>query len=59
MDDGISKPGSGWEFFSSPPRPTVPATHKASYPMGTGRSFPGVRAAVTWSSALVFTDRRI
>jgi hypothetical protein len=31
-------------FFSSPQRPDLSGTHPASYPVGTGGSFPGFKA---------------
>jgi hypothetical protein len=37
---GGSSSSGGWEFFSSPT-----GAHPASYPMGTGGSFPGGKVA--------------
>jgi len=47
-----SRLGGGWEFFSSPPGPDVQSSsgsHPASYSMGTRCSFPGGKAAGSWS----------
>jgi hypothetical protein len=40
-----SIPGVGWDFFSSLPCPERLWTHTASYPVGTGGSFPGGKSA--------------
>jgi hypothetical protein len=48
----MGKPGRGWEFFSSPPRPDRSGGHSASYLMGTGGSVPASKAAGAWSWSL-------
>jgi hypothetical protein len=55
LDDRRSEFDSrrGWKFFSSPPRPDRLWAHPASYPMGTGGSFPGGKAARAWSWPLI------
>jgi len=45
LDDRGFESRQGWEFFSSPPRPEQLWDPPASYPMGTGGSFPGAKAA--------------
>jgi hypothetical protein len=45
LDDRGSILGRGWEFFSSPPHPDRFWAHPASYPMGTGCSFPRGKGA--------------
>jgi hypothetical protein len=42
-DDRSSIPGRGWEFFCSPPGPDGLWTHPASYPMGIGGSYTGLK----------------
>jgi hypothetical protein len=39
----------GVRFFSYPRRPDRSGAHPASYPMGTGGSFPGGKAPEAWS----------
>jgi hypothetical protein len=52
----------GWSrskrCFSPPHRPDRLVAHPASYPTGTGGSFPGGKAAGAWSSPLTSISRR-
>jgi hypothetical protein len=41
--------GGAWNFFLRHPLQTGSGSHSASYPMGTGSSFPGGKAAGSWS----------
>jgi hypothetical protein len=49
LDERGSIPSRDWEFFSSPPSLDRLWAHPASYPMSTGGSFSGGKAAGAWS----------
>jgi len=47
--ESFSLPGRGWEFSLCHSDQTGSGSHPASYPMGNRGSFPGGKAAGTWS----------